>query len=237
MIEQLMGILMGLDAWVLYGAAGLFALLETSILVGVLVPGDTILLLAASTVTTPARFAMLLGLTVAGSLAGEAIGYLIGRTWGGRLRVSRLGRRLGEDRWAQAERYLAERGGKAVFAARFVAFVHALVPVVAGTVRMPFARFISFSAAGAVLWSALYVSTGALAGASWRSVSDQFGLASYVLAGLVAVGIVGAWALRRARARRQASRPAAPRSHPTPADAPSSACASLVTTAARRSAD
>jgi membrane-associated protein len=235
-IEWLMGLLAGLDAWVLYGATGFFALLETSILVGVLVPGDTILLLAASTVTTPARFVMLFGLTVVGSLTGEAVGYLIGRTWGGRLRASRLGRRLGEDRWAQAEQYLAERGGKAVFAARFVAFVHALVPVVAGTVRMPFARFISYSAAGAVLWAALYVSTGALAGASWRSVSDQFGLASYMLAALVGVGIVGAWALRRARARRPAGRSTPPQPVPAPADAHPS-CVPLVSNGAGQSTD
>lgn len=213
MFEQLLEILTGVSVWWLYGIAGFFALLETTVMVGVLVPGDTILLLAGSTVTTPARFALLFALSVAGSVAGEAIGYLIGRTWGGRLRASRLGQRLGEDRWTQAEEYLAQRGGRAVFAARFIAFVHALVPVVAGTVRMPFRPFITWCSAGAVLWSALYVTTGTLAGASWRSLEGTLGLTSYVLAGLVGVGVLAAWAVRRRRAGRRPPPPCGPSGH------------------------
>ena len=73
---------------------------------------------------------------MAGSLVGESVGYLLGRRFGDRLRSSRLGRRLGEQHWAKAEGFLNGRGGRAVFAARFVAVVYALLPVVAGTVGM-----------------------------------------------------------------------------------------------------
>jgi hypothetical protein len=48
----------------------------------------------------------------------------------------------GENRWAAAEAVLAGRGGRAVAAARFVAVVHALVPVLAGTLSMSYRRLV-----------------------------------------------------------------------------------------------
>ena len=124
--------LAGLHPTALYLLAGLFTALETSVGIGLLVPGDGVVLLAGTTATTPHRFAALVTTTVLGSLAGESVGYLLGRRYGLRLRTGRLGRRLGEDRWVAAEAFLAGRGGRAVAAARFVAVVHALVPVLAG---------------------------------------------------------------------------------------------------------
>ena len=73
------------------------------------------------------------------------------------MRAGRLGWRLGEDRWAAAEVFLAGRGGRAVAAARFVAVVHALVPVLAGTLGMSYRRLVGWSAMGAVAWSVPYV--------------------------------------------------------------------------------
>ena len=137
LIDRLLEALAGLNPLVLYLLTGLFTMLETSALVGLLVPGDAVVLLAGTTATTPARFLVLVGVAVAGSLAGETVGYLLGRRFGDRLRSSRLGRRVGAGNWAKAERFLNGRGGRAVFTARFVAVVHALLPVVAGAVRMP----------------------------------------------------------------------------------------------------
>ena len=149
-IDGLLEALSGLNATVLYLLTGVFTTLETSALVGLLVPGDAVVLLAGTTATSPTRFVALVGAAVAGSLAGESIGYLLGRRFEERLRFGRLGRRLGERNWAKAEAFLNGRGGRAVFAARFVAVVHALLPVVAGTVRMPYRRFIGWAAAGSL---------------------------------------------------------------------------------------
>jgi membrane-associated protein len=198
-VNRLLEALTGLDPQVLYLLTGGFTMLETSALVGLVVPGDAVALLAGTTATSPARFLALVGAAVAGSLAGESIGYLLGRRFGDRLRRSRLGRRVGEGNWAKADRFLNGRGGRAVFAARFVAVVHALLPVVAGTVRMPYRRFIAWAAAGSVAWSVLYVGVGAAAGASWREYGDRLGVAGYaLLAALVATALL-ARAVRRRR--------------------------------------
>jgi membrane-associated protein len=92
---------------------------------------------------------------------------------------------------------LRGRGGRAVAAARFVAVVHALVPVLAGTVGMPYRWLVGWGAVGAAAWSLLYVAIGAVAGASWRHYGDQMGLA-----GLAMLGAVLA-AVRAARSRAQ----------------------------------
>jgi len=199
--------LAGLNTTALYLLAGLFTALETSAGIGLLVPGDGVVLLAGTTATTPHRFATLVTVTTLGSLAGESVGYLLGRRYDPRLRTGRLGRRLGEDRWVAAEAFLAGRGGRAVAAARFVAVVHALVPVLAGTLGMSYRRLVGWSALGAVAWSLLYVGIGAAAGASWRQHGDRVGLAGLaVVGGALAVVLT----VRAGRSQAQRLRGGAP---------------------------
>ena len=73
---------------------------------------------------------------VVGSLAGESVGFLLGRWFGHRIRRSKLGTRLGESNWLRAERYLERRGGFAVFASRFLPVLHSLVPLTVGMTTM-----------------------------------------------------------------------------------------------------
>jgi membrane-associated protein len=200
-VDTLLVALGDLQPAVLYLLTGLFMTLETTLLIGLVLPGDSVVLLAGTTVTGPARFGALVAVATFGSLLGESIGYLLGQRYGDRVRASHLGRRLGEDAWANAAAFLGGRGGRAVAAARFVAVVHALVPVVAGSVRMGYRRFLGWSALGAVAWSLTFVGVGSLAGASWRRYGERFGLAGLAVLGVVALA---GWSLKTARRRRRA---------------------------------
>lgn len=206
-IDTLLEALVGLQPAVLYLLTGAFVTLETSLLIGLLLPGDSVVMLAGTTVTGPPRFAALVLVSTLGSLLGESVGYLIGRRYGDRVRASRAGRRLGEDTWARAESFLTGRGGRAVAAARFVAVVHAVLPVVAGSVGMRYRRFLGWSALGAAAWSVTYVGIGALAGASWRQYGERFGLADLVVLGMVALAVWWLKTARRRRGRLPAARP------------------------------
>jgi len=88
---------------------GLAVLLETSILVGLIVPGDTIVLFSSTGVTTLAQYLFTILAVVLGALAGESIGFSLGRLFGPRLRASWLGRQVGEKRWAKADRFVQRR--------------------------------------------------------------------------------------------------------------------------------
>jgi membrane-associated protein len=194
--DAMLAWLAGLDPWLVFLVAGVFTALETTILLGLLVPGDVVVLLAGSTVTTAGEYLMVVLWASGGALVGESGGYLIGRAFGPRLRESWLGRRIGAERWMGAERYLAGRGAAALVPVRFVAILHAVAPLVAGAVRMPYGRFIAWSALAAVIWSVLYTGVGVLAGASYR----EFGHVSLV-GTAVAAGALGAVLLVAGRRR------------------------------------
>jgi membrane-associated protein len=202
-LDWALDLLAGLDPVTLVLLLGLFTALETTALIGTLVPGDLAVLLAGSTVDSPARFALVLATAAIGTYTGELIGYGIGRAEGPRLRTSRLGRLIGEQRWARTEAYLAGRGAPTLIPIRFVSVLHAVAPVVAGTVRMPLRRFAGWAGLGALTWAASYTAVGAAAGTAYREYGYLGLLSTIAVAGTAGTIIV----LRRWR-RRGPARPA-----------------------------
>ena len=106
--------------------AGLAIMLETSVLIGLIVPGDTIVIVAGTAVSTVWEGVILGVVVVIGALIGESIGFALGRFLGPRIRHSRVGRRIGEANWVRSERYLERRGGPAIFLSRFLPVLHSL---------------------------------------------------------------------------------------------------------------
>ncbi|MGH3683397.1 MAG: DedA family protein, partial [Natronosporangium sp.] len=167
-LDRVLQLLTDLEPFALALAVWLFTALETTALIGTVVPGDAAVLLAGSTVDSPARFALVLAAAATGTYTGELVGYGIGRAVGPRLRTSRFGRFVGEHRWARTEAYLAGRGAPVLVPIRFVSVLHAVAPVVAGTVRMPLRRFAFWAGLGAVVWAATYTVIGTVAGTAYR---------------------------------------------------------------------
>ena len=167
--------------------AGIGILFETSILVGLVVPGDSVVIVAATGVVGPVEFVSLVVAVVIGALAGESIGFALGRHFGPRIRASRLGRRIGEQHWVRAENYLDRRGGIAVFVSRFLPVLHSLIPLTVGMSTMPYRRFMRWTVPACVLWALAYVSVGSLAAGSYRELSDQLHYAGYIFVGVIVV--------------------------------------------------
>ena len=76
-VDTLLDALSGLQPAVLYLLTGLFMTLETSLLIGLLLPGDSVVLLAGTTVTGQARFGALEAVITLGSMLVETLGYLV----------------------------------------------------------------------------------------------------------------------------------------------------------------
>ena len=178
-----------IGAWrYLVAFVGMFC--ETSLLIGLVVPGDTIVLITATANKDGVDWLLLVLTVIAGSLAGESLGYALGSWFGDRLRAGRLGRRIGEDQWLRAERWLDRRGGVAIFVSRFLPVLHALVPVTVGAGEMPYRRFLAWTAPACTLWALIYVSVGTAAGTSYRALSGTLHFASWVLLGVMLVFLV-----------------------------------------------
>ncbi len=109
--------------------------------------------------------------TTAGSVLGAALVYALAR-WGGRRWVSRLTRLLGisDERWARTEDWFARRGALVVLLGRLVPGVRCVVPVPAGSLRMPLARFLVLTAVGSALWNSAWIGAGAWLTAHWDAL-------------------------------------------------------------------
>ena len=178
-----------------YLVIALLAAAEASIGVGLVVPGETGVIVGGFIVSQGnADFGLMWLVTVTGAIVGDSVGYEIGRHFGPRIRRTRVGMWVGEERWDKAQRYLSRRGGRAIFVGRFVAVVRSLVPAVAGIGRMPYPKFLVWNAFGAVLWASAYLTLGYVGGRSYERIADAAEGAGYVLLALVVlvVGVLAA---------------------------------------------
>jgi membrane protein DedA with SNARE-associated domain len=190
--------------------AGLGMLLETSLLVGLIVPGDTIVIVASTAIESPVQYVALLLAVVVGALIGESIGFALGRWFGPKIRVSALGRRIGDKNWRRAEFYVDRRGGIAVFISRFLPVLHSLVPVTVGMSTMRYRRFLAWTAPACVIWATTYVTFGTVAAGSYRELAGRLHGAGYIFVGAIAVFLIGIVVVKKLLERSEARHWATP---------------------------
>ena len=192
LLDWLLTTVQGVDPLTRNLLAGLAILLETSLFVGLVIPGDTVVLVASTGVQELSDFFFLLGCVLLGSLLGESFGFWIGRLFGKRIRMSKLGRRIGEKNWQLADAFIDARGGLAVAISRFLPVLHSLVPVVAGASTMRYKTFIRWTLAACAVWASAYVGVGYLAKSSYEQIGStlKFGGFIFIVIILVFVTIV-----------------------------------------------
>lgn len=179
--------------------AAVMAFAESGLGLGSVFPGETGVLILGAAATGPVRFAVMLVLVALGVTAGDHVGYWLGRRYGDRMRGTRVVRRLGVRHWDRATTALRRHGAWAVFVTRLIPVVRTLTPAAAGASQVPYGRFLPASLAGSLLWSAVYVSLGAFAGASATRLEQMLGRASWALLVLLAVLVVAVTLIRRRR--------------------------------------
>lgn len=170
--------------------AGIGMLLETSILVGLVVPGDTIVIVASTAVDGLVEYFALIVAVIVGALIGESIGFALGRFFGPRIRASRLGSRIGEKNWMRAENYLDRRGGIAVFVSRFLPVLHSVIPLTVGMSAMSYRKFMTWTVPATTIWTFAYVSVGTFAAGSFRDMLDRLHYAGYIFVGIIVVFVI-----------------------------------------------
>src|ERR687891_63408 len=150
-----------LGAWAYPAVAG-FAFLETAAFVGLLVPGETAVVVGGVVAERGGVDLLpLIGFVWVAAAAGDMVSFLIGRRLG-RPFLERHGPRfqLTPDRLARVDRFYERHGGKAVLLGRFTGLVRAVSPFVAGASGLALRRFVGWSAAGALLWATTFTLVG-----------------------------------------------------------------------------
>jgi undecaprenyl-diphosphatase len=195
------GVLTSVPTWVVYLAVFGLPFLEASVFLGFVFPGETALVLGG-VLASQGRLSVgvVAGLAIVGAIAGDAVGYAVGRRFGPGLQSSRLGQLVGDKRWQASETFLRRRGGPAVFFGRFTALLRAMVPSAAGMARLPYRTFALWNALGGSIWAVGFVLAGYLAGESYKRVERYLGRGALVLTAVVVLTIVLIHLVRRRRA-------------------------------------
>ena len=184
--------------------AGIAILLETSVLIGLIVPGDTVVVIASVGISNWVEYVALIIVVVFGALGGESIGFGLGRLFGPKIRASRVGGWVGRDNWRRAENYLDRRGGIAVFISRFLPVFHSLIPLTVGMSNMSYRKFMRWTIPACIIWAVAYASVGWAAAGSYRELQEQLTWAAYVFVGIIVLFTVAAVAVKYLLQRSQA---------------------------------
>ncbi len=173
-----------------YLLIGTIALLESIVLVGLLVPGSTLVLLVGflaahgkGDVTTIAISAF------TGALIGDMCSYVLGSRFGTRLLHSKLFRKR-RSLIKKAELFFVSHGGKSLFLGRFAGPLRGSIPFVAGCSGMRPGAFFNNTLLSCILWGIVYPGLGYFGAASWKKVQLLTGQFSLLLATLVVIFIV-----------------------------------------------
>ena len=193
-------------AWLVCVIAGGLVFAEDALFVGFVLPGETAAILAGVAASLGhAPLPVVLCAVVLAAVIGDTVGYEVGRHYGTRILASRRFDRH-RDRLDRAQALLKRRGGAAVFLGRWTAFFRAVMPALAGSARIPYARFLLYNATGGILWGVTVVMIGYLAGRSYAKVAHVFGLGAAAVVALVAISALIVWRVREHRGHREAVR-------------------------------
>ncbi|MFF3057376.1 DedA family protein [Streptomyces sp. NPDC057909] len=177
---------------------------ETSAFIGLLVPGESVILLASAIAGRgDLNVLILAAAVVTGGITGDNLGFALGR-WCARHPGRRRSRRAGRhDPHGRAQAFLVRHGGAAVFTGRFIGFVRTFLPYVAGRSGMPYRRFFVYSTAASLVWGIGTVLLGYFAGAAAVEFLHSAGPIGIAVLATVTVAAYGVARLRRRRRRRR----------------------------------
>ena len=194
------GWLEGVPSPLAYAAIGFLVFSEAALFLGFVIPGETAVLVGGLLASTGRlSLAAVLLVVVGAAIAGDSVGYEVGRRWGPRLLRTRLLVRHG-DRLAATRTRLREKGGLTVVLGRFTALLRALVPGLCGMTGMPYRRFLAFNAVGGLVWGGGVTVLAYLAGRSYQTLERSLGGVSVLLLAAFGAAILLAWRQRRRRA-------------------------------------
>jgi membrane-associated protein len=191
-----------------YALVAALTFAEAAAFVGFVLPGETAVILGGVLAFRHSvSLSLMVALVVLAAVLGDTVGYEVGRRYGERLLGSPI---LAKHRTTldAGRARLVRVGGRGVFLARFTAFLRAVTPGLAGTLGMPYRRFLAWNAAGGLVWGVAFTMLGYVAGASYQQIENYAGKFSELILAVIALAAF-TWFLRsrwQQRAARQAVR-------------------------------
>jgi undecaprenyl-diphosphatase len=177
-----------LGAWT-YLLVGFFAFAETGAGVGLVVPGETTMLLGGAVAGQGAiDVYLLIAIAWFAAWLGDTFSFFLGRRLG-RDFVLRHGPRVGitHERFEKVEDYFGRHGGKTIFIGRWISLVRAFAPFIAGSSGMNYRGFVPYSILGTGLWASLHILVGYFFSRSIETAGHYAARGAFALATLIAL--------------------------------------------------
>jgi membrane-associated protein len=146
-----------------FGLAGLAGIVfaETGLLAGFFLPGDSLLFsVGVASGAAGINVYLLCGLLMVAAILGDNLGYLLGYQTGPRIFSRPQSRFFHPDQIRRTRTFYETYGTRAIMYARFIPIIRSCTPFIAGVARMPYAKFLSFSLLGGILWIATITTLG-----------------------------------------------------------------------------
>ena len=166
-----------LDALIQWGGYILLVAIvftETGLLVGLFLPGDSLLitagLLAGAGIL---NIWWLNGLLIAAAIVGDSTGYAIGARLGPRIFTREKSLLFNPKHVVRTQRFYEKYGPKTIVIARFVPIIRTFAPVLAGVGQMRYRRFVTYNVAGGIGWVASMTGAGYVLGQTVPNISKH----------------------------------------------------------------
>jgi undecaprenyl-diphosphatase len=186
-----------------YLVVGVGAFLETAAFVGLVAPGESLIVFGGFVAGQgEIELGWLLAIVWSCAVAGDSVSFFLGRRLGREFLVRHGPRfKITEERLEQVERFFARYGGRTIFVGRFVGIVRAVAPFLAGASGMPYARFWPYDVLGAGIYGTVFVLLGYVFWQSFDRVVELAGQGAFALGTVIAVVVGAVAALRYLRVR------------------------------------
>jgi membrane-associated protein len=186
------------------GYVGLFAFvfMETGLLIGLILPGETLVFTAGflSSVGDFNIFAVI-GIVFCAAVLADSTEYFLGKKYGMKVFDREKSLFFDKEYVNQAEDFYKKHGGKTIFLARFIPFVRTLAPLFAGIGNMRYSLFITYNVVGAFIWATCISLLGYFFGKIVPN-ADQYAL--WLVLGVALISLVPpAAAFFQSKSRRQ----------------------------------
>jgi membrane-associated protein len=165
---------------------------ETGILLGFFLPGDSLLFSAGlvAAANESIDISLLCLVVFLAAFIGDQTGYVIGRKLG-RPYLDRKDSPRIKKMVARAERFYERSGWWAVVAARYFPWIRTFVPPIAGAAKMRYYSFLSANAVGALLWAVLITSAGYYSATIPWVKSSSYAIAAFFISASIISSVVG----------------------------------------------
>ena len=177
--------------FIFYVVIGLIIFIETGLLVGFFLPGDSILFSAGLVAAARGdiNIVILISIIFLAAFIGDQVGFVIGRKVGRpyfeRAKSPRMKHML-----RRSEIFYDKYGWWSVVIARYIPWVRTFVPPIAGTVKMNYYKFLSANVLGAFLWGIGITLAGYYSGSLPWVKNISYGLAAFFIVGSLISGFI-----------------------------------------------